>query len=127
MCLTKTLSAMGSRGSKTSKKPVVKPEPERKKKKGKNIPKSPCMKKTTQRRAERLVKQRLKVGDPIVPPGSPAEVVIRDTGNNHWSVPFSSDLYGWTGGRWPSFNLKTVQAWWDEARNGDGDPTWDLD
>ncbi|XP_067887916.1 uncharacterized protein [Heterodontus francisci] len=86
-------------------------------------------KKKTEARIRKTIRQRRKVGDPIVPPGSPADTVIRETGDDQYAVTFSSDLYGWSNGDWPyggSFKLSLIQEWEDITRAEGGDPDWDI-
>ena len=68
-----------------------------------------------------------KNNDPIVPPRSPADIVLREEGI--YSVfPFTYDLYEWTDGSWPiggSFDSCKLQELKETITSGP-DPKWDF-
>lgn len=53
-----------------------------------------------QQKAREIEKHCDALGIPLIPQGSPAEIVMKWLGSD-FVVPFTHELHNWTNGKWP--------------------------
>ncbi|GCC26407.1 hypothetical protein chiPu_0004823 [Chiloscyllium punctatum] len=73
----------------------------------------PNMKKSTLKRHGKYVNCKNKVGDALVTPGSPADTMLKDTGDSRYVIPFTRDIY-------------TLSHWITAITGERRDPSWDT-